>query len=96
MLIINDYHPDNHGDASHEDDSLSDVPCVVCIQFSHYLKKKRSLDKQNILFRRLHLAPPKHAEKTPSEARGICPVECSWNVSMEAFHPKVSNVTWAF
>ena len=39
MLTYVDYHPDNDGDASHEDDSVSDVPCVVCVQFSHYLKK---------------------------------------------------------
>lgn len=39
MLTYVNYYPDNDGDASHEDDSLSDVPCVVCVQFSHYWKK---------------------------------------------------------
>ena len=41
MLTYVDHHPDG-GDANDEDDSLSDAPCGVCVQTSHYYLKKKT------------------------------------------------------
>ena len=91
MLTYVDHHPDG-GDANDdEDDSLSDAPCGVCVQTSHYYLKKKLVVSY---FQSFEDGAYFVENIRNSEARAICPVDRSWNVSMEAFHLKVSNVTW--
>ena len=99
MLTYVDHHPDG-GDANDEDDSLSDAPCGVCVQTSHYYSKKYLVVSyfQSSARWACGLVFEDGAYFVEnirnSEVRAICPVDRSWNVSMEAFHLKVSNVTW--